>query len=156
MNEKSTTDILSYAFSRRFFVHKRNIIDSLSFPSISIAILTEKLITSSNQNCCRREEKKVQFPSIKIKKLSETKDNIISKPDEFIIEVPKQTKIPKILSDEKLPLFYEVITNAWPLSNERVENLTITNKRCHFSNEAISIKPITASMFIPYIYTDQR
>jgi hypothetical protein len=151
MNEKSTDHILSSILSRRVFVRKRDIINSLSFPSTSIVILTEKSITSSNQNCCGREEKKVQFPSTKIKKLRETKESIISKPDEFIIEVPKQTRIPNVVSNEKLPLFYELIINTWPLSNERIENLTITNKRCQFSNEAISIKPITAGIFISYL-----
>jgi len=151
MNAKKTDYILSYASSKRLFVLKRNIIDSLSFASTSILKLTEKSITSSNQNCCGKEEKKVQLPPIKIKKLPKTKDSIISQPNEYIIEVPKQTKIPEIVSNEKFPLFYEVIANTWPLSNERVENLIISNKRCYFSNEAISIKPITAGIFISYL-----
>jgi hypothetical protein len=151
MNEKKTDHILSYGSSKRLFVRKRNIIDSLSFASTSIVKLTEKSIRSSNKNCCRTEEKKVQFPSTKTKKLSETEDSIISQPNEFIIEVPKQARIPEVVSNEKCPLFYEVISNAWPLSNERVENLTITNKRCHFANEAISIKPITAGIVISYL-----
>ncbi len=143
MNEKKTNYILSYILSKRLFVRKRNIIDSLSF-----AKLTEKSI---NKNCCGKEEKKVRLPPIKIKKLPETKESIISQPNEYIIEVPKQTRIPEVVSNEKFPLFYEIMTNTWPLSNERIENLIITNKRCHFSNEAISIKPITAGIFIPYL-----
>lgn len=47
--------------------------------------------------------------------------------------------------DDSMPLFYQLMSNAWPKSNERVENLAITQKRCEFSNEAISIKPVTAS-----------
>jgi hypothetical protein len=145
MNEKTIDHLLS----RRFFVRKRNILESLLFPFISIDILTEKSAPSSNQNCCGREEKKVQLQATtKVKKLPKTKDSIISIPTELIIEVPKQTKIPQVVSNEKLPLFYEVISNTWPISHERVENLIISRKRCYFSNEAISIKPITAGLLI--------
>jgi hypothetical protein len=110
--------------------------------------MTEKPITSSNENCCGTEEKKIKHPLVKVKKPFKTKDSIISKPTEFIIEVPKQTTTPDLASNEKSPLFDKVISNAWPLSSERVENLIITNKRCQFSNEVISIKPITAGAFI--------
>ncbi|CAF1255492.1 unnamed protein product [Rotaria sordida] len=144
MSEKDTIHFLSNILSRRFFVRKRNIIDSLSYPSISIAIMTEKSILSSNQNCCGNDEKKVQVSSVRKSNPRQTKDNIVSTPNEFIIEIPKQTKPLEVVSNEKLPLYYEIISNAWPLSSEHVENLIISNKRCQFSNEAISIKPITA------------
>jgi hypothetical protein len=140
MNEKNTGHILSHSSPQRFFVRKQNII----YSSPTITISTDRLVTSSNENCCGTEEKKVELPPVKVKQHSKAKDSIISKPDDFIIEVPKQTRVPKVVSNEKVPLFYEVISNAWPLSNERVENLMISNKRCQFSNEAISIKPITA------------
>lgn len=134
MNEKSTSHSQLPTLSRRFLVRKRNI------------ILTKKSIRSFNQNCYGREEKKIKSPTIKIKNHPETKKSIISKADEIIIEVPKQTTIPQVRSNQKVPLFSEIITNAWLLSNERIENLIITNKRCQFSNEAISIKPITAGI----------
>ncbi|CAF1450270.1 unnamed protein product [Rotaria sp. Silwood1] len=144
MNEKDTVHILSNTLSRRFFVRRRNIIDLLSSPSISIEIMTEKSIISSNKNCCGNDEKKVRISSVKNDNPRTTKDKIISTPNELIIEIPKQTKPLEVVSNKNLPLFYEIISNAWPLSNERVENLIISNKRCQFSNEAISIKPITA------------
>jgi hypothetical protein len=149
MNGKSSDSIQTQG---RFLVLKRNIIDSLLFPSVSTGTMTDKSTIPFNQNCCGKEEKRINLPSVKAKKSLKPIDNMVSKPDEFIIEVPKQSKAPEVSTTEKLPLFYEIISNAWPLSNERVENLMITNKRCQFSNEAISIKPITAGTFILYIY----
>jgi hypothetical protein len=137
MNVKRTDRLSSHISSRRFFIRKRDIIDLTS-----LTTLIETSIPSSNENCCRREEKKVQLPQTKIK------ESIISIPNESIINVPKQTRILEAVSFEKVPLCYEILDNSWPLSNERVENLMITNKRCYFSNEAISIKPITAGLFI--------
>ncbi|CAF0887426.1 unnamed protein product [Adineta steineri] len=139
MNEKRIYHIPSYSSSQRFFVRKENIINSIPFSST-----TEKSNISSNQNCCKPEEKKISLPSIKAKQQSNAKDNFISAQDESIIEIPKQTKTVEIDSNEKLPLYCEVISNAWPVSNTRIENLNISFKRCQFSNEAISIKPITA------------
>jgi hypothetical protein len=136
--------LLYYTALRHFFVHKRDIIDSLP----SIIIMAETPVTSLNENCCGTNEKKIKHPLVKVKRTAKTNENIISKPNELIIEVPKQTRVPDVVSNEKLPLFYEIISNAWPLSNERVENLMITNKRCQFSNESISIKPITAGTSI--------
>ncbi|CAF4970470.1 unnamed protein product, partial [Rotaria sp. Silwood1] len=92
MNEKDTVHILSNTLSRRFFVRRRNIIDSLSSPSISIEIMTEKSIISSNKNCCGNDEKKVRISSVKNDNPRTTKDKIISTPNELIIEIPKQTK----------------------------------------------------------------
>ncbi|CAF2805219.1 unnamed protein product [Rotaria sp. Silwood2] len=125
MSEKDTVHILSNTLSRRFFVRKRNIIDSISYPSISIAKIAEKSIISLNQNCCGNDEKKVRISSVKNSNPHITKDKIISTSNDLIMEVPKQTKPLKVASNEKLPLFYEIISNAWPLSSERVENLTI-------------------------------
>ena len=105
---------------------------------------------ASNQNCCGSKEKKSARQSVKIKRHSAAKDKIILRPSELIIDVPKQTNIPKEISNEQPPLSFELITNAWPMSNQRIENQLITNKRCQFSNEAISIKPITAGMQIPF------
>ncbi|CAF1184833.1 unnamed protein product [Rotaria magnacalcarata] len=133
MNENNTIHILSKSSSRRLFVHKEKIIPS----SISIVV-------PSNRNCCGNNEKQIEHSLIKNNKLGESKDDIISTPNDFIIEVPKQTTSVGIALKEKQPLFYEILNNAWPLSSERVETLTISTKRCQFSNEAISIKPITA------------
>ncbi|CAF3152938.1 unnamed protein product [Rotaria socialis] len=134
MNENNTIHILSKNSSRRLFVHKEKIIPS----PISIVV-------PSNRNCCGNNERQIiEHSLIKKNKLGESKDNIISTPNDFIIEVPKQTKSAGIVFKEKQPLFYEILNNAWPFSSERVETLTISTKRCQFSNEAISIKPITA------------
>jgi hypothetical protein len=135
MNVKRTDLLSSHISSRRFFVRKQNIIDL-------------RLIKTSNDNCCGKEEKKTRVPLNKIKTFSKIKKSIVSIPNESIINVQKQTRIPESVSFEKIPLCYEALDNAWPLSNERVKNLMITNKRCYFSNEAVSIKPITASPFI--------
>lgn len=117
MNVKPTDPLSS---SRRFFVRKQDLIDL------------------SNENCCSgKEEKKTRVPLNKIKTLSKIKKSIISIPNESIINVQKQTRIPEAIPFKKIPL-----------SNTRVENLVITNKRCYFANEAISIKPITASLFM--------
>jgi hypothetical protein len=148
MNVKRANQLLSHISSRRYFVRKRDIIDLSSLPFTSLATLTEPSIPSSNQNCCGREEKHVQLPPTKIKTLPKTKESIISIQNEPIIDVPKQTQIPEVVSYEKVPLCHEVLGNAWPLSTERVENLMISNKRCYFSNEAVSIKPTTAGLFI--------
>ena len=117
----------------RYLVRRRQIIDA-SLPS--------------NSNCCGREEKKQHSaPPIAARKPIQREETVPSPPSEFIIEVPKQSAaVVSAVAEEKAPLFYELLCNAWPSSTERVENLAITWKRCQFSNEAISIKPITASM----------
>ncbi|CAF0923343.1 unnamed protein product [Adineta ricciae] len=113
---------------QRLFVNK-----SILFHSIA-----------SNQNCCGSKEQKAARQPVKIKRHTTAKDNIILRPSELIIDIPKQTNIPKEKSSERLPLSFELVNNAWPISNQRIENQLISNKRCQFSNEAISIKPITA------------
>lgn len=129
INDKSTR--------RRFFVRKKNIINSLNDNSISIETILEKSLTKLNQNCCRN--------NLAQTRIQPTKDKILDRTDEFIVEIPKQTKSKEdTILNEKKTLLNEIFTNSWPSSSEYVENLIITNKRCQFSNEAISIKPITA------------
>lgn len=123
MNEKLTGHNLVTTLSRRFFVRKKNIIDTSSYCLISIATKTEtSIIKSSNQNCfANANPKQISISSIEDRNASK--------------------------SNERLPLFYDIISNAWPISTECVENLRISKKRCQFSNEPISIKPITASIY---------
>ena len=132
---------LVHTLSPRFFVHKQNIIVPRIFSS-SLPCA----ITATNANCCGSDQRKVVHFATKVQQHAKTKTEIASPPSEFIIEVPKQTKVAALVTDEKPSLFFEVISNAWPVSNERVENLSITHKRCQFSNEALSIKPITAGV----------
>lgn len=120
--------------SKRWKVQKKCIIDSTLF--------------SNNDNCCGNDEKNV-VSTVKKKtsrQTSKSQERLASKAKEYIIEIPKQkTVVIEEAVDDSIPLFYELMSNAWPKSNERVENLAITQKRCEFSNEAISIKPVTAS-----------
>ena len=136
INVRMMTLIFSRITSQRFFVHKRNLIDTS--------------ILSSNENCCVKEKKKVSIPIRKVKSVVKIKEKTITKPDEFIVEVPKQATRPQTVSETKLALFDEIFNNSWKPSTEFVENVRITRKRCCFSNEAISIKPITAGLFIRY------
>lgn len=126
--------------SGRWKVQKKSIIDCNLF--------------SNNDNCCGHDEKNVGS-TVKKKKSQQTsksQERVGSKAKEYIIEIPKQqlkqqtaaAPIEKSV-DDSMPLFYELKSNAWPKTSERIENLAITQKRCEFSNEAISIKPITAS-----------
>ena len=121
-------------YLKRFFVRKENLIDAS--------------ILSSNENCCVNEKKNVHIPITKVKSIVQIKEKITTEPEEIIVEVSKQTAISKTLSDAKSTLFDEILNNSWSRSNELVENVMITRKRCYFSSEALSIKPITASLFI--------
>ena len=141
MNSPSALSFPTKIFTGRLLVQKRKIIH----PSLFLS----HAIISTNQSCCGAEEKKrVELVPREVRQVVKLRESAISKPDEFIIEVPKARAAPEVLPQEKVPLFYEILSNAWPVPSERVENLTITQKRCQFSNEAVSIKPITASGFV--------
>ena len=155
MNKRHTVYISINTKHRRFVVHKRNIIDSLPNLATSMAIITKESILSSNENCCRTQETEIIQPSsTQDNKNLKINENMLSESKEFIVDVPKQTQPLENMSNQKLPLFDDVMNNAWSLSNIRIENLTITNKRCQFSNEAVSIKPITAGIFVLTVYMD--
>jgi len=95
-----------------------------------------------NGNCCGTESKKVRVPP-------PTKVKNPPKAKKSSIELIEQIKAINISSTQ------EIIRNTWPISNKRIEHFTITNKRCQFSNEAISIKPITAGFNILIIMQDE-
>lgn len=141
MNSSNVLTFPTKLFTGRLLVQKRKIID----PSLFLS----HAIVSTNQSCCGAEEKKrVERVPREVRQVVKLQHSAIYRPDEFIVEVPKARVAPEVLPKEKVPLCCEILSNAWPVQSERVENLTITQKRCQFSNEAVSIKPITASGFV--------
>jgi hypothetical protein len=117
--------------SKRILVYKRHIIRSSTFVSQGS--------TNINQNCFDRE-------SIKSDIVRQT--NVLSNVNESTIDIAKQRLVHEVTTNNDLPLFYELLRNAWPISDIHVEHTMVTLKRCQFSNEAISIKPVTASTYI--------
>ena len=91
-----------------------------------------------NENCYRGEEA--------VTKISEKQQ---SRLEESKIVVENQRMAVNVLPiEEKHSLIYEILRYAWPKSDVEIDNRIITQKRCEFSNEPISIKPITSSNFV--------
>ncbi|CAF1432755.1 unnamed protein product, partial [Didymodactylos carnosus] len=102
---------------------------------------------STNRSCCGGEKdetlrlKKVRLLKKQPTHLRLSFSSPVVKNEESKIKIQTQQIAPHY---EENSLYNDIITNAWPVSLTYVENLAITNKRCKFSNEPVSIKPVHA------------